>query len=352
MTLIDSFVRNPVKVAVGVLLVALFGFVALLRMPMQLTPEVQTPTITVETAGRAPVRRRSSGRSSIEQEEQLKSVEGVTKMTSESTDSHGHDHAGVRRRHRHGRGAASRSTAACSRCPSIPEDADQPVITTANAIGPADRLVHSQRASCRRTTEFDAFASRSTRSLAEKLADVPQDAQPGWRCCDLRNLAKEHPEVNELLPPPELDVTKLRRFAEDEIEARFERVAGVSQSNVIGGLEDEMQVVVDPREAGRRGRSTIRRRPPRAARPERRHVGRRLLGRQAALGGADAGPVPLARAGREPAAGRARRRAGLCARRGRGAAGLQEAGRTGAPLRRIEHRRQLPSAKRVPTCWT
>ena len=62
----------------------------------------------------------------------------------------------------------------------------------------------------------------------------------------LRMLAKEHAEVNELLPPPELDVPKLRRFAEDEIEARFERVRGVSQSNVIGGLEDELQVVIDP----------------------------------------------------------------------------------------------------------
>ncbi len=41
-------------------------------------------------------------------------------------------------------------------------------------------------------------------------------------------------------------MTKLRRFAEDEIEARFERVTGVSQSNVIGGLEEELQVVVDP----------------------------------------------------------------------------------------------------------
>ncbi len=50
MNLIDAFIRNPIKVSVGVLLVALFGVVALLRMPMQLTPEVQTPTITVTTA--------------------------------------------------------------------------------------------------------------------------------------------------------------------------------------------------------------------------------------------------------------------------------------------------------------
>jgi HAE1 family hydrophobic/amphiphilic exporter-1 len=46
---IEAFVRNPVKVAVGVLMVVLFGFIGLLRMPMQLTPEVQIPTITIET---------------------------------------------------------------------------------------------------------------------------------------------------------------------------------------------------------------------------------------------------------------------------------------------------------------
>ena len=46
---IQAFVRNPVKISVGVLMVALFGVIALLRMPMQLTPEVQIPTISVQT---------------------------------------------------------------------------------------------------------------------------------------------------------------------------------------------------------------------------------------------------------------------------------------------------------------
>ena len=47
--MIESFVRNPVKVIVGVILVALFGGIALYKMPMQLTPDVEIPTITVET---------------------------------------------------------------------------------------------------------------------------------------------------------------------------------------------------------------------------------------------------------------------------------------------------------------
>jgi multidrug efflux pump subunit AcrB len=62
--MVESFVKNPVKVAVGVLLLALFGTLALLGMPMQLTPEVETPTITIETPGPGRARRRSSARSS------------------------------------------------------------------------------------------------------------------------------------------------------------------------------------------------------------------------------------------------------------------------------------------------
>ena len=49
MNLIQGCVTNPVKVAVGVLLVTLFGGLALVTMPIQLTPEVQIPTMSVET---------------------------------------------------------------------------------------------------------------------------------------------------------------------------------------------------------------------------------------------------------------------------------------------------------------
>ncbi|MCA9240948.1 MAG: efflux RND transporter permease subunit, partial [Planctomycetales bacterium] len=47
--MVHQLIRNPVKVSVGVLLVVLFGMVALTRMPMQLTPEVETPTLTIRT---------------------------------------------------------------------------------------------------------------------------------------------------------------------------------------------------------------------------------------------------------------------------------------------------------------
>ncbi len=52
--------------------------------------------------------------------------------------------------------------------------------------------------------------------------------------------------------PEDLDVSTLRRYTEDFIETRFEQVTGVSNSNVFGGREDEVQVVVDPRKLAAR----------------------------------------------------------------------------------------------------
>jgi hydrophobic/amphiphilic exporter-1 (mainly G- bacteria), HAE1 family len=242
MQMIEQFVRNPVKVAVGVLLVMLFGVVALVRMPMQLTPEVQTPTITVETLWPGASPQEVEQEIVIEQEEQLKAVEGVVKMSSESSDSKGTVTLEF------GVGtdmddALIRVNSRLQQVREYPEDAEQPVPTKAGAN---DRWIAWFMLEARRPSgdELDAFGAKYPQ-LADKLVSIRKAHNPGLVTYRLRNLAAEHPEFKELLPPADLDVPKLRRFAEDEIEARFERVEGVSQSTVVGGLEDEMQVIVD-----------------------------------------------------------------------------------------------------------
>ncbi len=77
MHLIQACVNNPVKVIVGVLLVALFGAISLFRMPMQLTPEVQIPTLSVETRWPGASPQEIEREIVQEQEEQLQSVEGL-----------------------------------------------------------------------------------------------------------------------------------------------------------------------------------------------------------------------------------------------------------------------------------
>ena len=49
MSIIELAVRRPVTVIVVVFLVVLFGIIGLLRVPVQLTPNVDQPVITVTT---------------------------------------------------------------------------------------------------------------------------------------------------------------------------------------------------------------------------------------------------------------------------------------------------------------
>jgi hydrophobic/amphiphilic exporter-1 (mainly G- bacteria), HAE1 family len=49
MDIIRFTIENPVKVAVGVLLACLFGLLALFQIPIQLTPDVDEPIVTVTT---------------------------------------------------------------------------------------------------------------------------------------------------------------------------------------------------------------------------------------------------------------------------------------------------------------
>ncbi len=242
MQLIEWFVRNPVKVSVGVLLVALFGTIALLRMPMQLTPEVQKPTINITTnwLGASP---QEVEREIIqEQEEQLKGVEGMTKMTSESSDSRGQ----ISLEFLVGTDMSEALLKVNTRLQQVseyPEDADEPVISTSSASDrPIAWFILSQRLP---TDEALAAFQDKHPALREAIDRVRHANGPGLALLRLRDLAEAHPEAKTLLPEG-IDVPKLLRFAEDFIESRFERVPGVADANVRGGREEEMQVVVDP----------------------------------------------------------------------------------------------------------
>jgi hydrophobic/amphiphilic exporter-1 (mainly G- bacteria), HAE1 family len=242
MPLIESFVKNPVKVTVGVLLVVLYGVLAARLMPMQLTPEVQIPTLSIETRWPGASPQEIEREIVQEQEEQLKSVEGVTKMTSESQDSFGT----VKLEFAIGTDmseALLKVNTKLAQVPEYPEDADEPVINTSNSSDrPIAWFILSQKPPS--VEKVRAFAATHPEIKAE-LERAASASSSGLRMMRLRTLVKTHPVVQEVLPK-ELDVSTLRRFSEDFIEARFEQVNGVSNANVLGGREDEVQVVVDP----------------------------------------------------------------------------------------------------------
>jgi HAE1 family hydrophobic/amphiphilic exporter-1 len=241
MNFIEGFVRRPVTVSVGVILVALFGTIALFTMPMQLTPEVQRPMLKIETRWPGASPQEVENQIILPQEEQLQAVEGVRKMSSESMDSLGR----ITLEFDVDADMSEALLLVNTRLQQVreyPINADEPVITNSSA----DRFIAWFILNVRtpKPADLDAFVEKHP-ELKAAVDPVRAARNDGLRMYRLREAVERQPRLRELLPPDN-DVTKLRRFAEDIIEARFERVPGVSNSNVVGGREDELQVIVDP----------------------------------------------------------------------------------------------------------
>ncbi len=251
MQTIKSIVYNPVKVSVGILLIILFSLIALMRMPMQLTPEVQRPTISIQTRWSGASPQEIEKEIVLEQEEQLKSVEGLTKLSSACSDSSGR----ITLEFKVGTDMNQSLLKVNSRLQQVreyPEDADQPVIYTTNV---SDRpiawfILSKLGPSFETLIQFQ----KDHPELKEELESILKaQNNVGLQMLRIRMLAKKNESVKkDLLPDESFDVIKLKKFTEDEIESRFERVEGVSQSNVYGGLEEEMQIVIDPEQLAAR----------------------------------------------------------------------------------------------------
>ncbi len=194
MTFIRDSIHYPVTTAVGVLLLALFGVIALFRLPIQLTPDVERPQITVETVWPGASPHEIEREIVDEQEEQLKSIEGLLKMQSSSQDSVG----SVVLTFKVGTPIDSALLKVSNRLqqvPSYPTDAEKPVVRSGDVNSNAMAWFVLT------TTEEKGFKG---------------------------------------------DITTLQNFAEDFIKPEFERVSGVAASNMFGGREQEMHAVFDP----------------------------------------------------------------------------------------------------------
>ncbi|MEO1235717.1 MAG: efflux RND transporter permease subunit [Planctomycetota bacterium] len=199
MDVIRFSITNPVKVTVGVILTVLFGVIALATIPIQLTPNVDEPVITVETnwSGRSP---EEVEREIIEeQEEFLKTLSGLRKMS--ATASTGV--ASIELEFFIGtdvREARVRVSDKLREVPDYPDGVDEPVIID---------------------------------------ADATPDKAIAWIILDS--------------PDPELDLQSVFDFADDRVKPVLERVPGVSRVNVLGGREREVHVRIDPAALAERG---------------------------------------------------------------------------------------------------
>lgn len=241
MPIIEFFCHNPVKVAVGVLLAVMFGFIALTQTPVQLTPDTAEPEIAVDTLWPGASALEVEREITDEQEDQLKSVEGMLEMKSTSQDSA----ASVTLKFPVGTNLADarlRVNDKLNQVPQYPVDAREPTVSEGamNVEYIAWIMLQPIPPSL---GELQGFAAEHP-ALRAPLAKFIDHDRP-VTMAELVKLAREFPELKELidgLPEPTLN----RKFAEDTIEARFERVPGVSNSNTLGGREEEFRVVVDP----------------------------------------------------------------------------------------------------------
>jgi HAE1 family hydrophobic/amphiphilic exporter-1 len=183
-----------VSTAVGVFLLALFGLIALFRLPVQLTPNVERPEITVETIWPGASPHEIEREIIEEQEEQLKSLEGLVKMESSSSDSVG----AIVLTFQVGTAIDSALLKVSNRLqqvPSYPSDAEKPVIRSVDVNANAMAWFVLEPA------EKDGFGG---------------------------------------------DMSTLYDFADDFVKPELERVSGVAASNIFGGREREMHVIFDP----------------------------------------------------------------------------------------------------------
>lgn len=192
MDLISTSIKRPVAVIAVVAMAILFGIVALQTIPIQLAPDVSRPVITVRTnwAGAAPV---EIEREIInEQEEVLKGLEGLKSI----------------------RSRASNGSASVTLEFDIGQDMGRALLLTANRL---DRVGGYP-------DEVDEPTLRTVGSEDNAIA---------W--FRLRKTEGNTRPIGEY-----------RDFAIDVVQERLERVPGVSEVNVYGGGEREMQVVVEP----------------------------------------------------------------------------------------------------------
>ncbi len=191
MRIVDTAIKRPVTVTVGILLLILFGVISLFRIPIQLTPDVDKPEISIETVwkGASPV---EVEREITEvQEEQLKNLDGLEEITSESED--------------------GRSN-----------------ISLLFEIG----------------TEIDTALLRTSNKM-EQVKQYPLDAdKPLIKSGGRRETAiawmilKARPGYTGALYY-EYD------FLDEHVKPALERIAGVASANIYGGRERELQVIFD-----------------------------------------------------------------------------------------------------------
>lgn len=199
MSLSETAIRQPVSVAVGVILLVLAGVVALQRIPVQLTPNVEDTIISVSTIWEGASPQEIEQEIVEPQEEMLQGLANLREMTA----------------------------------------------TCQQGLG-------------RIRLEFNVGTDKDValREVSDKLRQVPEYPdnveEPVVEASDPENRDYIAWIIFECTDP-KLDVRTFNDFVEDRVEPVLERVPGISEINVLGGTEREVQIQFDAAALAQRG---------------------------------------------------------------------------------------------------
>ncbi|MCK5445879.1 MAG: efflux RND transporter permease subunit, partial [Rhodospirillaceae bacterium] len=199
MNLIQTAIDRPIAVIAAVMMIVMFGLLALQSIPIQLTPDIRKPVLSVRTSwpGAAPaeIEREIVNR----QEEMLKGLEGLDTMSSRSSEGSGRITLEFR----------------------VGQDMDKALLLIANRL---DRI--------------SGYPDEVNKPILR--SHDSEDRPIAWFSL-------------KRLPGNTRDIHTYGDYIEDVIQDRIERVTGIAGLNVYGGIKREMRVVVDPQRMARFG---------------------------------------------------------------------------------------------------
>jgi len=194
-------IDRPIIAAVAILILCLFGLVAIFRVPIQMIPDLDPRVVRIDTSWPGATPQDVEKEILIEQEDYLRNIAGLERMTSTANTGS----AEIELEFPHGidiNDALIRVNNALSQVPSYPENVDEPRIRTS-------------------TFSNNPF-------MFFRITPLPGN-------------------------PRGLDMTMMRDFIDDHVRTRIERVQGVSEAPVWSGAERQIQIYVDPARLADRG---------------------------------------------------------------------------------------------------
>jgi multidrug efflux pump subunit AcrB len=200
MTLTKISLSNPVAVIVACILVVIFGVLSLTRLPIQMTPDISRPEITISTGWRASAPNEIESEIIEPQEDVLRSIPGMLKMQSSAN---------------YGRGNINLQFV-------IGTDMNRALIEVMNRLNQVPR--------------YPVDATEPVISVGGDNFDKII----GWWA---------------ILPMPgnQTPIESYQDFIDDVVITRLERVPGVSQAGSFGGRQHEIRITFDPFKAANIG---------------------------------------------------------------------------------------------------